>query len=172
MAKAAAKERVSANAARQLLLGAQGLLEEPARRATPKSLQRSIEALGFVPLAWIGPGDQAVVVLAASCIGIGHGAGRVLSMSSLAEAADEDAARTGEAKEGLYFAASTFVAAPLTVTVNIRVAPSASKAICLARSQQTSRSSLANFLYRGHSLVIGRFSAPPEASIIAVSLVL
>ena len=65
--------------------------------------------MGFVPLAWIGPGDQAVVAMVAACIGIGHGAGRVFSMSMLAGAADEDTARSVEAKEGVYFATSTFI---------------------------------------------------------------
>lgn len=39
---------ISASAAQRLLLGAQGLLDDPARRATPASLQALIERLGFV----------------------------------------------------------------------------------------------------------------------------
>jgi len=41
---------VSASAARRLFLGAQGLLEDPARRATTASVQGLIERLGFVQL--------------------------------------------------------------------------------------------------------------------------
>jgi len=39
---------ISAPAARRLFLGAQGLLDDPGRRATAASLQKLIEALGFV----------------------------------------------------------------------------------------------------------------------------
>lgn len=39
---------ISASVAQRLLLGAQGLLDDPARRATPASLQALIERLGFV----------------------------------------------------------------------------------------------------------------------------
>ncbi|HEX4844658.1 MAG TPA: crosslink repair DNA glycosylase YcaQ family protein [Geothrix sp.] len=39
---------IPASAARRLLLGAQGLLDDPARRATPASLQALVERLGFV----------------------------------------------------------------------------------------------------------------------------
>ena len=45
---AATSQVVTAAAARRLFLGAQGLLEDPARRATAASLQRLIEKLGFV----------------------------------------------------------------------------------------------------------------------------
>jgi len=41
---------ISASAARRLFLGAQGLLEDPARRATTASLQGLIEKLGFVQM--------------------------------------------------------------------------------------------------------------------------
>ncbi|WP_243294513.1 winged helix-turn-helix domain-containing protein [Geothrix mesophila] len=41
---------ISASAARRLFLGAQGLLDDPARRATVPSLQALIEKLGFVQM--------------------------------------------------------------------------------------------------------------------------
>ncbi len=69
----------------------------------------ALQALGFLPLFFAGAGDELLVVAAAALIGIGHGAGRVLAMTALAVAADDDALQTGEAKEGLFYATATFV---------------------------------------------------------------
>jgi Na+/melibiose symporter-like transporter len=72
-------------------------------------LGNTIEALAFLPIAFAGVGDQLLVACSAAVIGIGHGAARVLSPTEIAAVADEDSARTGHAREGLYFAAATFV---------------------------------------------------------------
>jgi uncharacterized protein YcaQ len=51
--------RVTAAAARRLLLGAQGLLAEPARAATPKSLLALVRQMGFVQLDSISYVERA-----------------------------------------------------------------------------------------------------------------
>src|SRR5687768_17224108 len=50
---------ISAAQARRLLLGGQGLLEDPARRATHASLRRLIEDIGFVQIDTINVLERA-----------------------------------------------------------------------------------------------------------------
>ena len=72
-------------------------------------LGNAIEALAFVPLVRIEAGDLRFVIVMAAMIGCGHGASRILSMTALATAADRNTRTSGEAMEGMIFAASTFV---------------------------------------------------------------
>ena len=50
---------VSAEAARLLLMGAQGLLEDPARAASPAALRKLVERMGFVQLDSINVVERA-----------------------------------------------------------------------------------------------------------------
>lgn len=67
-----------------------------------------IAGCGFLMVASAGAGDQPWLAFCAALIGIGHGASRVYAMSALARIADEDERRTGQAKTGMFFAASAF----------------------------------------------------------------
>ncbi len=51
--------RVPAETARRLLLGGQGLLDDPARRATPAQVNRQIERMGFVQVDTINSVERA-----------------------------------------------------------------------------------------------------------------
>jgi uncharacterized protein YcaQ len=57
--QAVVRPLVSANTARRLLLDAQGLTADPARRATPRSVQSAIEQLGFVQVDTINVVERA-----------------------------------------------------------------------------------------------------------------
>src|SRR5215212_2204685 len=52
-------QRVTAGAARMLLMGAQGLLSDPTRAATPKSLLELVRRMGFVQLDSINYVERA-----------------------------------------------------------------------------------------------------------------
>ncbi len=65
----------------------------------------SLSALGFFGLFFIEVGDWLTIALASVWIGATSGASRALSASVKADIIDVDELRTGERKEGAYFAA-------------------------------------------------------------------
>ena len=50
---------MSVDACRRLLLGGQGLLSDPARRATPAAVYKQVEAMGFVQVDTINIVERA-----------------------------------------------------------------------------------------------------------------
>lgn len=83
-----------------------------ARRAGKKRtwlIGNGVCALAFGGLFLLGPGDEIATIALAACLGIGNGCGRILAPSIQADVVDEDAGRTGERREGAYFAAFAFV---------------------------------------------------------------
>jgi GPH family glycoside/pentoside/hexuronide:cation symporter len=66
-------------------------------------------AAGFGATFWIGEGDWPSLVAVAALLGIAGGCGNVIAPSIEADVIDWDEHRTGERKEGAYFAAWNFV---------------------------------------------------------------
>ncbi|MCH6560967.1 MAG: MFS transporter [Myxococcales bacterium] len=67
-----------------------------------------VSALGYGSLSLLGPGDGAWMSALAVVIGIGGGCGQMLGPSVQADVIDYDELRTGQRKEGAYFAAWSF----------------------------------------------------------------
>ncbi|MEE9608804.1 MAG: MFS transporter [Myxococcota bacterium] len=69
----------------------------------------SMLTLAFGGLFFVGPGDVAYVSVLGVIAGIGGGCGQVVGPSIQADVIDFDEYRTGERKEGIYFAVWNFV---------------------------------------------------------------
>ena len=67
-----------------------------------------LSALGYGSLSLLGPGDGAWMSAIAVVIGIGGGCGQMMGPSVQADVIDYDELRTGQRKEGAYFAAWSF----------------------------------------------------------------
>ncbi|MFQ5515406.1 MAG: MFS transporter [Myxococcota bacterium] len=83
-----------------------------ARRVGKKRLWRAamvLSALGFGGLFLLDEGDGAALVGLAFLIGIGGGCGQMLAPAVWADIIDYDEYRTGQRKEGSYFAATSLV---------------------------------------------------------------
>ena len=69
----------------------------------------SMMSIAFCGLFFVGPGDVALVCALGVLAGIGGGCGQVVGPSIQADVIDFDEYRTGERKEGMYFAVWHFV---------------------------------------------------------------
>jgi GPH family glycoside/pentoside/hexuronide:cation symporter len=69
----------------------------------------SMMSIAFCGLFFVGPGDVALVCALGVLAGIGGGCGQVVGPSIQADVIDFDDYRTGERKEGMYFAVWHFV---------------------------------------------------------------
>ena len=73
-------------------------------KRNPWIAANAIKAAGYGLLFFIGPGDRGLILIATVLIGSVQGAAGILGSSIQADVIDWDEVRTGERKEGAYFA--------------------------------------------------------------------